>query len=88
MERANINPIKSLKKGALRKCTKCGNPSINFTISEGSVKKYVGHSFNIIRDFEVDPYVAECIELVNLRIESVFGKETEQQRGLNEFFGK
>ncbi|MFW5704286.1 MAG: hypothetical protein ACOCXG_00450 [Nanoarchaeota archaeon] len=68
------------------KCTKCGNPSINFTISEGSVKKYVGHSFNIIRDFEVDPYVAECIELVNLRIESVFGKETEQQKNLSSFF--
>lgn len=68
------------------KCTNCGETSINFTISEGSVKKYVGPSFKIIEDLNVDPYIAECVELVNLRLEGVFGKELEKQKSLNSFF--
>ncbi len=68
------------------KCTHCGNPTINFTISEGSVKKYVGHSFNIIKNYNIDPYIAECVELVDLRIKGVFGEELESQKNLNAFF--
>ena len=70
------------------KCTNCKMPSINFTIHEGSIKKYVGPSFKIIEEYDVDPYVAECIELANLRIEGVFGKEKEKQKNLSNFFGK
>ncbi len=70
------------------KCTHCSNPSINFTISEGSVKKYVQHSFNIIKKYNVDPYIAESVELTNLRIEGVFGKDLEKQKSLNTFFTK
>ena len=69
------------------RCTHCRNPSINFTISEGSIKKYVGHSFNIIKSYKIDPYIAECVELTNLRIEGVFGKEKEKQKSLTKFFG-
>ena len=69
------------------KCTKCGNHSINFTISEGSIKKYLEPSFKIIREYDVDPYIVETLELANLRIEGVFGKEEEQQKSLKDFFG-
>lgn len=72
----------------LGKCTNCGSSSVNFTISEGSVKKYVQHSFNIIEKYNVDPYIAESVELTNLRIEGVFGKEAETQKSLTSFFGK
>jgi len=68
------------------KCEHCGAPSINFTISEGSIKKYLKHSFNIIKEYNVDPYIEECIILTNLRIDGVFGKEKEKQKELSKFF--
>ncbi len=70
------------------KCTNCGNASVNFTIHEGSIKKYINPSFQIIEKYNVDPYIVESIELVNQRIEGVFGEEKEKQKDLNAFFGK
>ena len=40
----------------------------------------------IIKEFNVDPYITETIELTNLRVEGVFGKELEQQKSLNNYF--
>ncbi len=70
------------------KCSHCGKNSINFTIHEGSIKKYLEPSFKIIREFNIDPYIVESLELANLRIEGVFGKELEQQKSLKNFFSK
>jgi DNA polymerase II large subunit len=70
------------------KCTQCQEPNINFTIHEGSIKKYLGPSFNICKNYNVDPYIVETLELANLRVEGVFGKELEKQKSLNSFFGK
>lgn len=70
------------------KCTNCGNPKLIYTISEGSIKKYINHSLNIIRDYNVDPYIEESLHLANLRIDGVFGKEIESQKSLSDFFGK
>ncbi len=68
------------------KCVKCGHPSINFTIHEGSVKKYIEPSFKIVKEYDVDPYIVETLELANLRVEGLFGKETETQKNLSLFF--
>ena len=68
------------------KCIKCGNPSINFTISEGSIKKYLNPSFDIISEFKVDPYIVETLELANLRIQGVFGKEKDKQKSLQDYW--
>ncbi len=68
------------------KCTNCNMPTINFTISEGSVKKYVEHSFNICRDFDIDPYIVETLELTQLRLDGVFGRDAEKQKNLSSFF--
>ena len=70
------------------KWIKCKMPSINFTIHEGSIKKYVEPSFKIIKEYNVEPYITEVLELANLRIEGVFGKELEKQKNLNNFFKK
>lgn len=70
------------------RCAHCRKTSINFTIHEGSIKKYLGPSFDICKNYNVDPYIVETLELANLRIEGVFGKEIEKQKGLNDFFGK
>lgn len=69
------------------KCSNCGLPSINFTISEGSVKKYIDPSFEIVENFDIDSYIVEVLELTQLRLEGVFGKEKEQQKSLNDYFG-
>ena len=68
------------------KCVHCRKASINFTIHEGSIKKYLNPSFDIVKKYKVDPYIAETLELANLRIEGVFGKELEQQKSLQQFF--
>ncbi|MCB9370494.1 hypothetical protein H6501_02770 [Candidatus Woesearchaeota archaeon] len=69
------------------KCINCSKPAIVFTIAEGSVKKYLEPSFRIVKEYNVDPYIVETLELANLRVEGVFGKETEKQKGLKDFFG-
>jgi DNA polymerase II large subunit len=70
------------------KCIHCKKSSINFTIHEGSIKKYLHPSFDIVKNYNVDPYIVETLELTNLRIEGVFGKQKNLQKSLEGFFGK
>ncbi len=67
-------------------CVNCGKKSINFTISEGFIKKYLEPSFKLVREYNVNPYIKETLELANLRVESLFGKEESKQKSLNDFF--
>jgi len=66
-------------------CLKC-NGKIIFTISEGSIVKYLQPSLNIADNFAISPYLKQTLELLKLRIEDVFGKEQEKQVGLSTFF--
>jgi len=66
------------------KCVNCGNFNINFTIHEGSIRKYLNPSLDIIKKYNVDPQVTEKIEFAKLRVEGVFGKE-EKDKKLDEF---
>ncbi len=68
------------------KCTKCQGKII-FTISEGSVVKYLEPTTSIAKKYNVSPYLQQVIELLRVRIESVFGKEAEKQTGLGAWFG-
>lgn len=68
------------------KCTNCGGKLL-FTISEGSVVKYLKPALSLAHKYNVDKYLLQSIELVQLRIESVFGKEKEKQAGLKAWFG-
>ena len=68
------------------KCTKC-NGKIIFTISEGSVVKYLEPSISLAKKFEVPPYLIQSLELTRRMIEGVFGKEKDKQVGLGEWFG-
>ena len=68
-------------------CPKCKNSNIIFTISEGSIKKYLDPSFNIIENYNINPYLIETLELTKLRIIGVFGEEKKNQKSLNDFFG-
>jgi DNA polymerase II large subunit len=66
------------------KCTVCKGKLI-FTISEGSVVKYLGHSLNLSEKYNFPPYLKQTIELLKENVEHVFGKDKEKQIGLGEF---
>jgi len=57
-----------------------------FTISEGSVIKYLEPSLNLARKYGVEPYLKQTLDLTQERVDSVFGKEKEIQEGLDKFF--
>ena len=68
------------------KCTKCGGRII-FTISEGSVVKYLEPSLSIGTKYNVPHYLQQSLELVKRQIQDVFGKDKEKQEGLGKWFG-
>jgi DNA polymerase II large subunit len=68
------------------KCTECGGKVI-FTISEGSVVKYLEPTISLAKKYNVSTYLQQSIELLQFRIEGVFGKDKEKQTGLGAWFG-
>ncbi len=67
------------------KCTHCGGKII-FTISEGSIMKYMQPALDLAREYEVSEYLMESLELTQMYIESIFGREKEKQVDLKGFF--
>jgi len=65
-------------------CKKCGGRII-FTISEGSISKYLEHSINLAEKYRLSNYLCQSLNLLKRRIESVFGRETEKQLNLSQF---
>ncbi len=65
-------------------CIKC-NGKIIFTISFGSITKYLEPSLKLSREFDVGPYMEQTLELLQSRVEGVFGREKEKQAGLKDF---
>ncbi len=66
-------------------CPYC-HGKILFTISEGSVIKYLEPAENLLEFYKLSPYLQQTIELTRLRIESVFGKDPEKQEALDKWF--
>jgi DNA polymerase II large subunit len=62
------------------KC-KCGGRLI-FTIAEGSVLKYMQPALNLVRKYGSSAYLLESLELNEMYIQSIFGKEKEKQTTL------
>lgn len=67
------------------KCTSCGGKII-FTISEGSVVKYLEPSISLAKKYDVPAYLQQTLELTKRRIEDVFGRDQERQEGLGKWF--
>ncbi|MBS3152714.1 DNA polymerase II large subunit [Candidatus Woesearchaeota archaeon] len=67
-------------------CIKC-NGRILFTISEGTVIKYLQPSLSLAEKYKLPPYLKQTLELSKQRIELLFGKEKEKQEGLGKWFG-
>ncbi|RME53670.1 hypothetical protein D6783_01325 [Candidatus Woesearchaeota archaeon] len=69
-------------KGA---CTVCGGKLV-FTISEGSIIKYLEPALKLARDYDVPAYLKENMDIVRRMVEENFGKDAEKQEGLGTFF--
>ncbi len=68
-------------------CPKCGGRII-FTVTEGGVNKYVEPSFILAEAYNLPKSLKQRLELLKMRIESLFGKEKEKQTNLKSFFIK
>lgn len=68
------------------KCTKCGGKLI-FTISEGSIIKYLEPSISLAENFGCDDYLKDSLYLIKFRLDCMFGKDKEKQTGLGAWFG-
>ena len=67
------------------KCTKCGGKLL-FTISEGSILKYMQPALDLARNYNASPYLLESLELTEMYIQSIFGKDLEKQEALGKWF--
>lgn len=67
------------------RCTECSGKVI-FTISEGSVIKYLEPSMMLAQNYVTDDYLKQTLELLKVRIEYYFGKDKEKQLGLADWF--
>ena len=58
-----------------------------FTISEGSVIKYLEPSIRLRNEYKLPHYLCQTLDLTQQMIDMFFGKEKEKQEGLGKFFG-
>ena len=66
-------------------CTKCSGKII-FTISEGSIKKYLEPAMDLARNYNISAYTKEGMDLTKMYIESIFGRDKEKQSDLKKWF--
>jgi DNA polymerase II large subunit len=69
------------------KCTHCQGKLL-FTITEGSVVKYLGPTISLVDKYDLGPYLKQTVEILQRRIESVFGRDKEKQMGLGQWFAE
>lgn len=67
------------------KCSKCGGKII-FTISEGSIIKYLEPAISLAAKYNLPSYLKQSLELTKRRVEGIFGKEKEKQIALGQWF--
>jgi DNA polymerase II large subunit len=70
----------------LGKCIKCDGKII-FTISEGSIIKYLEPAISLAEKYNLPSYLKQNLELTKRGVESLFGKDKEKQEGLGRWFG-
>lgn len=60
-------------------CYKCGGKVI-FTITEGSIRKYLESAINLANKYKIPDYTKQSLDLAKMYVESVFGKEEVQEK--------
>ena len=64
------------------RCTSCKG-KILFTISEGSVIKYLELSLQLAKKYGIEGYLRQDLELLQRKVDDLFGKDKETQQGLS-----
>jgi DNA polymerase II large subunit len=67
------------------KCLNCKG-KILFTISEGSIVKYVEPAMSLADKYDLPVYLKQSLQLTQNMIESTFSKDPEKQEGLGKWF--
>lgn len=60
------------------RCNKCHGGRLVLTVSKGSVEKYLQVSKDIARRYNIDPYIAQRIEVIESELNSVFMEKVQQ----------
>ena len=68
------------------KCNTC-HGRLLFTISEGSVVKYLTPSLELSEKYAFSPYLKQTLDMLKLNIDNLFGREKDKQVGLGSFMG-
>ncbi|MCD4666397.1 DNA polymerase II large subunit, partial [archaeon] len=66
-------------------CTKCSGKII-FTVSEGTIVKYLQPSLSLAEKFELPTHLRQSLNLTKMMIESIFGREEDKQEALGKWF--
>jgi len=69
-----------------QRCNMCGSTKLTFTISHGSIIKYLEPSLLLMKKYNLPSYTCQTLELLKDRVESVFGKKEDKQISLSQFF--
>jgi len=64
------------------KCNKCTDGNIILTIAEGSVKKYLKITKEIVETYSLDPYLKQRLQLIEQEVNSMFSREKASQKDL------
>ena len=67
------------------RCYKC-NGNVIFTISQGSIIKYLEPALQLATKYNIPAYLKQSLELTKSYIESIFGIEKEKQEALKKWF--
>ncbi len=68
------------------KCTSCSNGKIIFTISKGSIIKYLEKALFLANKYGVSEYLKQNLEMTKQYIEDIFGRELEKQESIDKWF--
>lgn len=66
------------------KCTACGGKLL-LTVSEASVKKYLGTSQQMAAKYHLTPYLRQRLELLSLQADSLFVNDLSKQASLADY---
>jgi DNA polymerase II large subunit len=67
------------------KCPKCGNRII-LTVNQGSIEKYIPRALKMCRDFNLDTYTRQRMELIEEYVENLTNNPRIKQHKLSDFF--
>jgi len=67
-----------------RECRECGG-RVNLTVHEGSVNKYMQTAITVADEFGARDYTKQRLEVLEMKLESIFEDDTNKQSGIADF---